>query len=278
MTSADHPKQSNRNQLRIGWFTTANGPGSRGMFTAVLDAINSGALAARFEFVFVSRERGQTDPTDDFMDLVEANDIPLVTLSSLKFRRANDNVPWDQLRDAFDRAILAKVADFKPDVSVMAGFMLFTPGVSRQLLCLNQHPALPGGTIGKWQDAIWDVIEQDQERHGSMVHIATPELDRGPVATFCSFPIRGRNFDPKWEDVENQNIHSLRRAGNENLPLFTAIRQAGIKRERPLVVETLKAAANREIDLKAIAAGTINEPIDMTDRVESALSSADGVV
>ena len=276
MRSVDHPTQLNRDQLRIGWFTTANGPGSRGMFTAVLDAIQSGALTAKFEFVFVSRERGQTDPTDDFMDLVEANDIPLVTLSSLKFRRANDDAPWNQLRDAFDRAILAEVADFNPDVSVMAGFMLFTPGVSRQLLCLNQHPALPGGPIGKWQDAIWDVIEHEQKQHGSMVHIATPELDRGPVATFCSFPIRGRKFDPKWEDVKNQNIPSLRRTGDENLPLFAAIREAGIKRERPLVVETLKAVADREIDLNTIAASDITEPIDMTDRVESALNSADG--
>ncbi len=278
MTSADHPTQLDRNLIRIGWFTTANGPGSRGMFTAVLDAIKSGALAAKFEFVFVSRERGQTDPTDDFMDLVESNDIPLVTLSSLKFRRANANVPWDQLRDAFDRAILAKIVDFEPDVSVMAGFMLFTPGVSRQLLCLNQHPALPGGTIGKWQDAIWDVIESDEDQHGSMVHIATPELDRGPVATYCRFPIRGTSFTPKWEEAKNQHIPSLRRAGDENLPLFTAIREAGIKRERPLVVETLKAVANREVDLNAIADGAIVAPIDMTDRVESALSSADGVV
>lgn len=245
------------------------------MFTAVLDAINSGALAAKFEFVFVSRERGQTAPTDSFMDLVESNDIPLVSLSSLEFKRANANTPWNQLRDAFDRAILAKVADFKPEVSVMAGFMLFTPGVSRQLLCLNQHPALPGGTIGKWQDAIWDVIEQDEDEHGSMVHIATPELDRGPVATFCRFPIRGRDFNTKWEDAKNQDICSLRRCGDENLPLFAAIREAGVKRERPLVVETLKAVANGEVDLNAVADGTIAEPIDMTDQVEAALSSSE---
>ena len=278
MTSVNKPRQSSREQLRIGWFTTANGPGSRGMFTAVLDAINSGDLASNFEFVFVNRERGQTAPTDSFMDLVEANDIPLVTLSSLKFRRANGNAPWSQLRDAFDRAILEKIDEFKPDVSVMAGFMLFTPDVSRRLVCLNQHPALPGGTIGKWQDAIWDVIEQSAERHGSMVHIATPELDRGPVTTFCKFPIRGQEFAAKWENAANQHIPSLRRTGDENLPLFAAIREAGIKRERPLVVETLKAVANREVDLGAIVDGAISEPIDMTDRVEAALSRAESVV
>ena len=257
--------------LRIGWFTTANGQGSRGMFTAVLDAMNSGALTAKFEFVFVSRDRGQTAPTDSFMDLVEANEIPLVTLSSLNFRRAKGNAPWNQLRDQFDDAILAKVASFKPDVSVMAGFMLFTPGVSRQLLCLNQHPALPGGTIGKWQDAVWEVIEHRDERHGAMVHIATPELDRGPVATFCIFPIIGSNFDPLWEDADNRDITSLRDASDETLPLFSAIRAAGVIRERPLVVETLKAVADGRIDLDAIKRGEVTEPFDLTARVEATL-------
>ena len=249
------------------------------MFTAVLDAINAGALAAKFEFVFVSRDRGQTAPTDSFMDLVEANDIPLVTLVLPEIQtRQRQRTMEPTSRSIRQRAILAKIADFKPDVSVMAGFMLFTPGVSRQLLCLNQHPALPGGTIGKWQDAIWDVIEHDEDQHGSMVHIATPELDRGPVATICRFPIRDHDFATKWQEAKNQHIPSLRRAGDENLPLFAAIREAGIKRERPLVVETLKAVANREVDLEAVAHGKILEPIDMTDRVEAALSSAESAI
>lgn len=241
------------------------------MFTAVLEAIRAGDLAAEFEFVFISRERGQTQPTDCFIELVEANEIPLVTLSSLKFRRENGNAPWSQLRDSFDQAILDRIARFKPDVSVMAGFMLFTPGVSRQLLCLNQHPALPGGTIGKWQDAVWDVIEDRDERHGAMVHIATPELDRGPVATFCIFPIIGSNFDPLWEDADNRDIASLRDASDESLPLFSAIRGAGVIRERPLVVETLKAVADGRIDLDAITRGEITQPFDLTARVEATL-------
>ena len=258
--------------LRIGWFTTANGPGSRGMFTAVLNAIRSGHLNAEFEFVFVSRERGQTAPTDSFLDLTESNHIETVTLSSQRFRRDNDGAPWSKLREAYDKAALSALERFSPDVSVMAGYMLYAPEISRRMLILNQHPALPGGTIGRWQDAVWDVIENNEDRYGAMMHIATPELDRGPVTSFCSFSVRGPEFDPYWEDAKTSDIDQMRRASDENLPLFTAIREAGLKRERPLVVETLKAVANGEIDLSAIAAGTQARSVDMTEAVEAAVA------
>ena len=261
-----------RPPLRIGWFTTANGPGSRGMFTAVLDAVSSGHLNAEFEFVFVSRERGQTVPTDSFLDLTAANRIETVTLSSQHFRQTQNRKPWSQIRELYDRAALSALERFSPDVSVMAGYMLFAPEICRQMLVLNQHPALPGGTIGKWQDAIWDVIESNQDQHGAMMHIATPELDRGPVATYCSFSVRGPEFDPYWEDAKKCDIDQMRRVGDENLPLFREIRAAGIKRERSLVVETLRAVAEGAIDLNAIAAGTQYRPVDMTDAVEDAVA------
>ncbi len=258
--------------LRIGWFTTANGPGSRGMFEAVLQAINSNQLNATFEFVFVNRERGQTGPTDSFLDLATTNEILTITLSSQRFRLAHDRKPWAQLRDAYDNVALSSLERFSPDVSIMAGYMLYAPEISRRMLILNQHPALPGGTVGKWQDAVWDVVENNQDRHGSMMHIATPELDRGPVVTYCSFSVRVGEFNPLWKDAQQCDIRELRNKGDENLPLFTAIREAGLKRERSLVVETLKAVADGEIDLSAIAAGTHFRPVDMTDAVESTIA------
>ena len=53
-----------------------------------------------------------------------------------------------------------------------------------------------------WQDVIWQLIEQNAERAGVMVHLATPELDGGPVVTYCTYPIRGPEFGPLWHDVE----------------------------------------------------------------------------
>jgi len=263
---------TDRRPLRIGWFTTANGPGSRGMFTAVLNAIQCGHLNAQFEFIFVNRERGQTGPTDSFIDLAESNRIPTVTISSAKFRQQRKPSTWSELRIEFDQTVLEHLAPFAPDVSVMAGYMLFAPEISRHMLCLNQHPALPGGTIGKWQDAIWDVIEQDADAHGSMIHIATPELDRGPVVTTCGFTIRGPNYDHLWQDASHRNIAHLRKAADENLPLFAAIREAGVRREQPLVVETLKAIADGNIDLTAIGQDSQSNPVDMTEQVEAAVA------
>ena len=270
MVKATHP--TDRQSLRIGWFTSANGPGSRGMFTGVLNAIQSGHLNAKFEFVFVNRERGQTNPTDSFLDLAETGGIPTVTLSSTKFREKHKPSTWPEIRKEFDHAVLARLAPFNPDISIMAGYMLFAPEISRRMLCLNQHPALPGGTIGKWQDAVWDIIAQDAHEHGSMIHIATPELDRGPVVTTCSFSVRGPSYDHLWEDVSRRDIAQLRRASDENIPLFAAIREAGVKREQPLVVETLKAIADGKIDLAAIAQGSQSSPVDTTEQVEAAVA------
>ncbi len=242
------------------------------MFEAVLHAIQTNHLNATFEFVFINRERGQTGPTDSFLDLTKHNNIPTVTLSSLNYRRQNNYAPWAELRESFDRAVLSKLEPFEPDISVMAGYMLFAPEISRKMLVINQHPALPGGTIGKWQDAVWDVIENHNDHHGSMIHIATPELDRGPVMTICSFPVRDSHFDELWDDARSLDIAQLRASGDETLPLFTAIREAGVKRERPLVVETLKAIADGDIDLLAFRNGSQTEPVDMTSSVEAAIS------
>ena len=241
------------------------------MFTAVQDAINRGYLDAEIEFVFVNRERGQTIPTDRFLDLVEASSIPLVTLSSQRFRRENGNGPWGSLRHEFEREALSRLGRFSPDVSVMAGFMLFTPELSRHMLLLNQHPALPSGAIGRWQDAIWEVIEKAGETHGSMMHIATPDLDRGPVVSTCSFALRGADFSPLWQYAQNLNIADLRSSGDENLPLFAAIRNSGVQREPHLVVETLRSIAQGAIDLDAIVKGDIVEPVDLTCKVDLAL-------
>ena len=243
------------------------------MFEAILNAIKSNHLNATFEFIFVNRERGQTGPTDSFLDLAEVNEIPTITLSSLEFRRQHNHAPWAQLRDTFDRAVLSKLRPFNPDISVMAGYMLFAPEISRQMLVINQHPALPGGTIGKWQEAIWDVIENRNDHHGSMIHIATPELDRGPVLTTCSFPIRGANLEHLWRDTDIRSVHHLRAAGDESLPLFAAIREAGVKREQPLVVETLRSIADGEIDPSKFVGGTETEPIDLTPEVEATISA-----
>ncbi len=263
--------ESNR-RLRIGWLTTANGPGSRGMFKAVLDAIESGKINVEFAFVFVNRERGQTRPTDSFLDLVDGHGIPLVTHSSARIRRERGGVPWSDVREEFDAEVWSKLSDYKQDFSVMAGYMLFAPLLCRNMLMLNQHPALPGGTIGRWQDAVWDSIETDASVAGSMIHIATPDLDRGPAIATCSFSLRDEEFAELWSEVAASDVRVLRDRGDESQPLFQAIRAEGVRRERHFAVETLKAISDGELVVEDFLREPDRPPMDLSERVALALT------
>ena len=74
----------------LGWFSTGRGAGSRGILKAVMEAIRSGNLDAEIEFVFCNRERGETEATDTFLDMVEGYGIPLVNFSYKMYRSILD--------------------------------------------------------------------------------------------------------------------------------------------------------------------------------------------
>ena len=58
-TSADQP--ANRAPLRLGWFSTGRGEGSRGLLTATLDAIDSELDAAKRKQLSQDLERKMID-------------------------------------------------------------------------------------------------------------------------------------------------------------------------------------------------------------------------
>jgi folate-dependent phosphoribosylglycinamide formyltransferase PurN len=237
--------------LRIGWFTTGAGPGSQRwrMFTAVLDEIRAGRLDAELAFVFCNRERGENEGTDALLDLVESHHVPLVALSSRSFRRARGGElskhgePLPAWRVEYDRAVAGLVESHDFDVAMLAGYMLiFTPEMSRRHPFLNLHPAEPGGPVGTWQEVIRELIESDASRSGVMVHLATEQLDRGPVAAYCTFSLRGDDFDQLRADTSSRTL------GDDD-PLFLAIRKHGAAREVPLIVATLRALADARLAL-----------------------------
>jgi folate-dependent phosphoribosylglycinamide formyltransferase PurN len=254
--------------LRLGWLSTGRGEGSFGLLKATLDAIDSGDLNARVEFVFCNRERGQAAGSDRFMAFVEERGIPLITLSSRRFRRERDNRPWVELREEFDSAILELIEKFNVDLTVNAGYMLIAPLLCQWRLMINLHPALPDGPAGMWQDVIWELIGQRAAGTGAMVHVVTEEVDGGPRLSYCRFSLRGPHFDPLWDEVDGRAIAELKENPGEELPLFAEIRQMGLLRERPLTVETLKAIASGRIDLSDTSSLV---PLDLTDAVEADL-------
>jgi folate-dependent phosphoribosylglycinamide formyltransferase PurN len=136
------------------------------------------------------------------------------------------------------RLLKKQIAPFAPDLCVLAGYMLI---VSKEL-CLkydmiNLHPAPPGGPTGTWQEVMLTLIQNQADTAGAMIHLATPELDRGPVVSYCLFSIKGNPFAEYW------------RKGDKDM-LFRLIRQHELFREFPLIILTLQALSRGQVGIK----------------------------
>ena len=253
--------------LRLGWFTAGRGPGSRGMFERALQAIDDGTLDARIEFVFMHRERGEGEGSDGFMDLCASRGIPVVSLSSQRFRREHHG-DFAGHREEYDRRAVELLRGHEADVCVLAGYLLIlSPVLVGAYRFINLHPVLPSGPVGLWQKVIWELIEQRAGETGNMVFVVTNELDRGPQLTYNRVAIKGPTFDGLWREVEDNSIAALRDAKGEDQPLFKAIRAAAVRTEPVLLVETLKALSSSALRIDSPPP----EPLDLTDEVNRTL-------
>jgi len=270
--------------LRLAWFATARGQTSGKLLAAAREAIADGRLDAEIAVVFCNRAPGEDPNADAFLEQVRASGIPLVTLSSRDFRRrsggevARKGESLPEWRRGYDREVMRALEPYTFDVGVLAGFMLiFGDEAAARWDLLNLHPAAPGGPVGMWQDVIWQLIAESADRAGVMIHLATPDLDQGPVVTYCTYAIRGPAFDPLWRDVDCRTLEEARADKGEDLPLFKAIRLAGIAREVPLLIETLRAFADERIriaDKRVIDAnGLAIEGYDLSQAIEADLAS-----
>ena len=209
---------------------------------------------ARITFVFSNREWGEADGSDEFLKLVDGYDIPLITHSSSAFRKAMGG-PFSAHRDEFDQQVMDKLAAFEPDIEadicVLAGYMLIVGGkMCRQYPLLNLHPALPDGPTGTWQEVVWSLIEAKASKTGAMVHVATEEVDRGPVISYVTVPITGPGFDRHWESLESTDLEGIKKTQGENFALFQAIRSEQYRREPYLLFETLRAVSQGELAVR----------------------------
>ena len=245
--------------LRLGWFTAGRGPGSRSMFERALAAIDDGSLDAEIAFVFMHRERGESEGSDGFIDLAASRSIPVIALSSQRFRRVHDG-DFANHREEYDARALALLHGHAADVCVLAGYLLIlSPVLVDAYRFVNLHPALPDGPVGLWQKVIWELINANADETGNMTLIVTNDLDRGPQLTYNRVPIKGGGFDTLWAGP--------RKPGREEDPLFSAIRAAAVLREPVLLVETLKALTIGDLRLDTPPSA----PLDLTHAVEAAL-------
>ena len=76
-----------------------------------------------------------------------------------------------------------------------------------------------------------------------MVHLATEDVDRGPVVSHCTVPISGERFAPFWKDVEGIDLEAAKESWGEEFPLFQLIRESEYRKEPYLLLETLRAVS-----------------------------------
>jgi folate-dependent phosphoribosylglycinamide formyltransferase PurN len=246
--------------LNIGWFSTGRDEAARQLLQAVQDEIHSGEINGEISFVFSNREPGESKESDLFFELVRGYEIPLVCFSHRKFKTFAKEGDW---RIQYDREVNKRIEKFALDLCVLAGYML----VIGEELCqkynmINLHPAPPGGPVGSWQEVIWELIQNKTDKAGAMMHLVTPELDKGPVVGYCAFPIKGKPFDRYWRR-------------NDKDGLFKVIRHHELAREFPLIISTLKALGQNKIAIRNgkvfDAQGNSIDGYDLSDEIDQAL-------
>ncbi|MCL2142791.1 MAG: phosphoribosylglycinamide formyltransferase [Methanomassiliicoccaceae archaeon] len=273
--------------LRLGWFSTGRGPGSRNLLRTVMDKRANGGIDVNVEFVFCNWDNTEEpnpkkEQREQFFDMVKGYGIPLVTLSWKTFRPDlwdSDQTEW---RNGYGREMRKLLSKYDFDIGVLAGYMLWVDDetcVTYDLI--NLHPALPDGPKGTWQEVIWQLIKDDAKEHGIMIHLCTKEWDRGSALTYCGFPIRGAGYDELWsgmyEKLRTRTLDEIRKAEGESEPLFAKIRSDGAKRELPLIVATIKQFADGNLRMKGqkvfFNGVLLDGPFDLSSDVDD---TADG--
>lgn len=100
-------------------------------------------------------------------------------------------------RNDFDRALTVLIAEGKPDLVMLAGFMrIIGPGVLDHFLgqVINLHPSLL--PLHRGTDTYQRALDAGEMEHGASIHFVTAELDGGPVISQVRIPILpGENKD-----------------------------------------------------------------------------------
>lgn len=261
-------------RLRIAWLTTGRGPGSFGALDYLFGAIDRG-LPVEVAVVFVNRERGEAEPTDRLIAMAEGRGAPVELLSSVAFRKARGGKvgrpgePLQPWRYEFDAEVARRLARYGFDLGVMFGYMLIaTEALYGRYTLLNDHPALPDGPVGTYQEVIAELIRGGARESGCMMNVVTGDVDRGPAVSFCRYGIRDAANEALWAALPQAEAAAMDLDAIMATPLYADIRARGVARERPFLVETLRAVAEGRLAVPPPA------PLDLTEAVEAALAAA----
>jgi len=286
---------------RIGLFSTLTSTGSRALMSTIARACREGRVpGAEVAFVFCNREPGESATTDASVDQIrEEFGVPIVRASAVRFRpderkaareRQAQGEPgplWDW-REAFYESYRDRLP--ATDLDLLLGDMwIWSASQCADRRGVNLHPALPTGPLGKmWFDVVWDLVSSEADVSGVMLHRVTPEVDRGPVVSYCRYGLHGPELDPLWASMpscveERVALIGTQRALKRDAthPLFHALRTAGLAREMPLMLETVRAVAENRLRFEhgRVVDGqgrVLPEGLDLTRAVEQAVHVGEG--
>jgi len=263
--------------VRVGWLSTGRDQAAINLLADIVARAQQDGVPLEIGAVFCDRERGESPQSDQFLDVVERLGFPLVTLSSRQsWAEAQKlGVTRSDWREEYHRGVIDLLKPYGLGVLVMAGYMLIVgPSLGRRFPILNLHPALPSGPTGSWQEVIWRLLDEGADETGAMVHLATAELDRGPVVSFFRFSLRGGDWDPLWAQLREKrhtmSVAQIAAAEGESEPLFAEVRRRGEIREIPLLYQTLRQFAEGKLNTArgGVFAEHARLPLDLTEQVE----------
>lgn len=148
--------------------------GSGSNLQAILDAVAKDEIHARISAVISNR------PDAFGLERARAVGVNTIVIDHTEFAD----------RQQFDAALSQQVADLKPDLIVLAGFMRILPESFIEQYndrILNIHPSLLPEFKGMHTHR--RALEAGHKQHGASVHFVSNELDSGPVVIQSKVPI-----------------------------------------------------------------------------------------
>jgi formyltetrahydrofolate-dependent phosphoribosylglycinamide formyltransferase len=172
--------------------------GSGTNLQAIIDATQRGDLKAEIALVVSNKQAAYG------LKRAEAAGIPTKVFSLKRFKDQGKS------RVDFDVHVANSIAEYKPDLVVLAGWMHILSPEFLQVFpnnVINLHPALPGQFDGAHAiERAYDAFKKGEiTETGVMVHKVIAAVDQGQVILKESVPIYSSD---SLEDLENR-IHSV---------------------------------------------------------------------
>jgi len=117
--------------------------------------------------------------------------IPVEIIDSTMFKKRED----------FDAELVHVLHYYKPDLTVLAGFMrILTPLFTEKIKAINLHPSLL--PLHKGMMAIERSYEDENEEGGVSVHWVTSELDGGEIILQKVVQKESKDFDTYEKEIK----------------------------------------------------------------------------